>query len=98
MGPRRGGRNWIRNRLPPLPESGHEGLLLLVWLWACGQRASVVRAKRQVHSLGAEDAARAGAPHRQGRLSTQRLMRPARVVERDPGRNPGPRLAAIRIA
>src|SRR4051795_13769144 len=57
------------------------GLLLLVQLWACGQRASVVQAKRQVHSLGAEGAARAGAPHRQGRLSTQRLMRPARVVQ-----------------
>src|SRR3954452_17999531 len=74
------------------------GLLLLVQLWACGQRASVVQAKRQVHSLSAEGAARAGAPHRQGRLSTQRLMRPARIVERDPGRNPAPRLAALRIA
>src|SRR3954451_16321529 len=57
-------------------ESSHEGLLLLR-LWACGQGGRVVQAKRHVHSPRVENAARAGAPHRHGRLPAQSLMRPA---------------------
>src|SRR5215217_8264703 len=78
-------------------ESSHEGLLLLR-LGACGPGGRVVQAKRHVHSPRVEKAARASAPHRQGRLPAQRLMRPAGVVEGNPRADAGPRLTAIRIA
>src|SRR3954453_11183483 len=78
-------------------ESSHEGLLLLR-LWACGQGGRVVQAKRHVYSPRVENAARAGAPHRHGRLPAQSLMRPAGVVEGNPRADAGPRLTAIRIA
>ena len=77
-------------------ESSHEGLLLLQ-LWACGQGGRVVQAKRHVHSPRVENAARAGAPHRHGRLPAQSLMRPAGVVQQGLRTPTGPLSAKFSI-
>jgi hypothetical protein len=67
-------------------------LLLRLWLRACGQRASVVQARRHVHSRFP-----AAAPDCHRRPVGQRLVRAAIVVEGDPGADPGPRRAAVGI-
>jgi len=59
-------------------------LLLLRWLWVCGQRASVVQAQRHIHSLLAEPAGDAATPDRHWRPVCQRLMRARMVIKGDP--------------
>jgi hypothetical protein len=55
-----------------------ERLLLLLRLWACGERPCVVH---HVHTLLAEPAARGVAPDRHRRAVAERLVRAPSVVE-----------------
>jgi hypothetical protein len=68
-------------------------LLLRLRLWACGRRASVVQARRHVHS-----GFPVAAPDRHWRPVAQRLMRASAIIKSDPSPNSGSRLAAVGVA
>jgi hypothetical protein len=88
--------NW--NRLPLVSLlSCCESILLLLWLWACGQRFSVVQAKRHVHSRFVKRGD-AFAPHRHRRSIAQRLVKAPFIVEINPFSDAGACLAASFIA
>src|SRR5262249_24530388 len=72
-----------------------EGLLLLLPLWACGQRSCVVH---HVDSFIAERAGRALAPHCHRRPVAKRLMWALSIVKRKPRGDAAVRLAAVGIA
>src|SRR5215469_10825645 len=66
-------------------------VLLLLALWSCGRRASVVQAQRQIHR------ARRGRPRRRRSLVAQSLVQPALVVEAEPLADADARLESIGI-
>src|SRR5262249_19788400 len=88
---------WNRGRSDLLNRSSCD-LLLLLRLWACGQRASVVQAQRHVHSRVEESSADALAPCRHRRAPSERLVRTAGVVEGEPGRDASMGLTAVGVA
>jgi len=66
-------------------------VLLLLALWSCGRRASVVQAQRQIHR------AHLGRPGRRRRLVTQGLVRSTLVIEVDPLADTDTRLETVGI-
>lgn len=70
---------------------------MLLLLWACEQRISVVQAQRHVRSYFRQSSADAFAPGRRRRAATQRLMW-AVFVKSEPFSATAVRLAAVGIA
>ena len=90
-------RAWLETPAPSYPSRLEIGVLLLLSLWACGRRVSVVQAQRHVHSVARQHAGDTGPPYSHRRPVAQRLMRSPHVVKGHPRRDTGSRLATVSV-